>query len=130
MSRLDIKLDEAYYDDILAATEPSPLIASVKLAESQTPLKRGTVLVAASAGEQCKPASEALKDSDAIYILAETLEKAAADEVTMAFKAGHFIKERLVTDGEYELVAADFELLRKSGLQVQGMIEDPALEGV
>ena len=121
--RLDTPVGEALYDDIIADTDPTTHITTVKLAASEGPLVKGTVLVAATVGSQCSPASAAITAENAVYILAEDIEKAEADDMAVAYKTGNFIKSRLVTDGEYELADGDIEQMRRAGILVTGMIE-------
>lgn len=131
MTRLDTDLGTHAFDDILAATEPSPLITTVKLAASETPLTRGTVIASKTADGQFKALDAAIADDDVVLVLADDVEKAEADDVATAYKTGNFVRDRLVANGEYELAAADFEALRDAGIQTTGMIEGPAgLEAV
>lgn len=130
MARFDATIGERVYDDIIAYPTPSALQTTAKLAASETPLERGTVLVAASADGQFKAASEALKATDVVLILMEDIEKAEADDEVAAYKTGNFYGNRLKTDGEYELTVADFEMLRKSGIQTQDVLEHAGSEGV
>lgn len=130
MARLDATIDEFAYDDILADTTPAAFVTTVKLAASEKALPKGTVLVCDTADGQFKAASEALKATDTIFILAEDVEKAEADDVVGAYKSGNFYRNRLVGDGEYELAAADFETLRKSGYLTKDVIENAGSEEV
>lgn len=122
-TRLDNPLGTHEFDDIIAGTAPSPLITSIELDASEGPIVRGTVVTAKSADGKFKPVSEALTTGDIVYIIADDVEKAESGDVATAYKTGNFVKGRLVTDGEYELTAADFEFLRDAGIQTTGMIE-------
>lgn len=126
MTKLYETVGAANYDDIIAMTEPSTLVTTVTLAQSDKPLARGTVLVASEAGGTFAPASEALKATDVLVVLAESIESAEANEVVQAYKAGNFVRGRLTGNGTYTLAAADFEALRKSGIQTTGMVEEDA----
>lgn len=130
MARLDTTIGEYAYDDIIADVTPTPFLTTAKLAASEKPLVRGTVLVAASADGQFKAASEALKATDVLLILAEDIEKAEADDEVAAYHTGFFWGNRLATDGEYELTAADFDQLRRSNLLTKDIFEDAGSEGV
>lgn len=130
MTRLDSEFGTHKFDDIIADVSPSPLIASVKLAASEIPLVRGTIITAKTADGQFGALSAAIAEDDVVFILADDVAKAEADDVATAYKAGNFIRDRLVTDGEYELVAADFEALRDAGIQTTGMIEDAGTESL
>ena len=122
MAQLDATVARHDYDDIFADVDPVAHVTVVKLDESETELKRGTILVGTPGGN-LKPASEALTAENYLVILAEDVAKASAGDAVTAYKTGNFAASRLLTDGEYELVDADLEYLRKSGLQVTGIIE-------
>lgn len=129
MARLDEFVGRHDFDDIIADVDPSLHVAAVKLDTSETALKRGTVLVG-TAGENLKPISEALTAEKAVYILAEDVPSATAGDVVTAYTTGCFATSRLLTDGEYELVAADLEIMRNAGLLTQGIVELAGSEAV
>lgn len=122
MAQLDNTLGRHDFDEIFADVDPQVHVTVVKLDESQTALKKGTILVGEPDGN-LKPAYQALTAENYLCILAEDVAKASAGDTVTAYKTGNFAASRLHTDGEYELVAADIEFLRKSGLQVTGIIE-------
>lgn len=130
INRLDATVGESAYDDIIADVTPSAFLTTAKLAASETPLERGTVLIASSADGQFSAASKAIEATDVALILAEDIEKADADDEVAAYKSGHFFANRLKTDGEYELAAADFEALRKSGILTKDILEAVGSEAV
>ena len=130
INRLDATVDEFAYDDIIADTTPTAFMTTAKLAASETPLARGTVLIASAADGQFAAASKAIEASDVVLILAEDIDKAEADDEVAAYKSGHFYANRLKTDGEYELAAADIVALRKSGFLTKDVIEDAGSEAV
>lgn len=123
-NRLDATIGEFEYDDIVADVTPTAFKTTAKLAASETPLEHGTILIAATADGQYKAVSEAIKATDSVLILAEDLEKAEADDEVAAYKTGHFFGNRLKTDGSYELVAADWDALRRLGYVFKDIIED------
>ena len=122
MAQLDQTIDRHDFDELFADVDPRAHVAVVKLDESEKELKRGTIL-AGTPGGNLKPASQALTAEDYLCVLAETVPKASAGDTATAYKTGNFAASRLLTDGEYELVDADLEFMRKSGLQVTGIIE-------
>lgn len=128
--RLDANADVHLYDDIFADIYPVALTTTVELGVSEGPLKRGTVITAKSADGQFAPVSAALSEGDVVYILAENVDKAEAGDPVDAYKTGNFARGRLSTDGEYELVAADYEYMRDAGLQTKAIFEAPVLESV
>ncbi len=124
MARLDAMIGEGLYNDIFADTDPKAFVTGIKLEESETPLLRGTVMVGTAADGNFKPISEALTAESIVYILAENVDKATAGAEASAYKSGHFVRNRLITDGEYTLAEGDFEHMRQAGILSKVMLED------
>ena len=126
MARLDESLGSADYNDIFAAATPTPHVATVKLADTQGVLKRGT-LVSGTAGGELSIVAAALAttasgtgtitvSSPAVYVLAEDIDTGTGDAVmAAAYKTGHFRREALITKS-YTLTDADFQYLRTQGI--------------
>lgn len=126
MARLDESLGSADYNDIFAAATPTPHVATVKLADTQGVLKRGT-LVSGTAGGELAIVAAALAttasgtgsitvSSPAVYVLAEDIDTGTSDAVmAAAYKTGHFRREALITKS-YTLTDADFQYLRTQGI--------------
>lgn len=126
MARLDEALGSADYNDIFAAATPTPHVATVKLADTQGVLKRGT-LVSGTAGGELSIVAAALAttasgtgtitvSSPAVYVLAEDIDTGTGDAVVAAaYKTGHFRREALITKS-YTLTDADFQYLREQGI--------------
>lgn len=126
MARLDEALGSADYNDIFAAATPTPHVATVKLADTQGVLKRGT-LVSGTAGGELSIVAAALAttasgtgtitvSSPAVYVLAEDIDTGTGDAVmAAAYKTGHFRREALITKS-YTLTDADFQYLRTQGI--------------
>lgn len=126
MARLDEALGSADYNDIFAAATPTPHVATVKLADTQGVLKRGT-LVSGTAGGELSIVAAALAttasgtgtitvSSPAVYVLAEDIDTGTGDAVmAAAYKTGHFRREALITKS-YTLTDADFQYLREQGI--------------
>lgn len=115
MALTDTKLGEREFDKLFAGVTPAALVASVKVAKG-TALKRGTVLTGAVGGELAPVAAAIAADATAYVLADDTTE---TDTVAVAYKTGNFSRQALVTDGTYELVAADYEALRKLGIQTE-----------
>ena len=128
--RLDATVGTHEFDDIFVDIYPVALTTSVELAASETPLARGTVICADTADGRFAPVSEALASPKVVLVLAEDVDKATAGDVVDAYKTGNFARPRLATDGEYTLVAADYEYMRDAGLQSKDLFEAPALESL
>lgn len=126
MARLDETLGSADYNDIFAAATPTPHVATVKLADTQGVLKRGTI-VSGTAGGELSIVAAALAttasgtgtitvSSPAVYVLAEDIDTGTGDAVmAAAYKTGHFRREALITKS-YTLTDADFQYLRTQGI--------------
>lgn len=114
--RLDETIDTPVYDGLIVDNTPVADVVTVKLAAGKGAIKRGTVVTGAAGGE-LSPASEALEDSNATYIIADEVDTGTGSAVTAtAYRTGHFARNKLTTDGSYKLTAADEEILRKSGI--------------
>ncbi len=127
MARLDETLGSADYNDIFAASTPTPHVATVTLADTQGVLTRGT-LVSGTAGGELTIVAAALATtgtaadsavtitSPAVYVLAEDIDTGTGDAVTaVAYKTGCFRREALVTKS-YTLTDADYQYLRTQGI--------------
>ena len=103
------------YDGLFVSNVPVADVVHVKLAAGAGVLKRGTV-VTGTAGGNLAPASAALSASNAVYILADDVDTTGGVAVAAAYRTGHFARNKLITNGTYALVAADVEIMRKSGI--------------
>lgn len=103
---------------IVDACPPADVVA-VTLAKGT--YKRGTV-VTGTVGGELAAATGALTAENATYILCDdvTLDSAG---VAFAYRTGHFNGKALITNGVYKLVAADKELLRKSGILISDAMD-------
>lgn len=135
MARLDELVGAREYDDIFAGATPTALVGTILLAEGNGVLKRGTI-VSGTAGEGLEAVSAALgisaSGSDsiavakpAVYVLAEDVDTGDSGSSTVeafAYKTGCFARQRLLTDGEYEMTAADWEYLRGEGIITEDIL--------
>lgn len=113
--RLDENIGTVDYDGLIVSNEPVADVVSVKLAANQGTLQRGTV-VAGTAGGELTAASKALTATDAVYVLTDETNTGTGSAVaTTAYRTGHFARNKMITSS-YALVAADEEILRKSGI--------------
>ena len=109
------------YDGLFVSNVPVADVVHVKLAAGAGVLKRGTV-VTGTAGGNLAPVSAALNATNATYILADDVDTTGAVAIAAAYRTGHFASNKLITDGTYALVAADKEILRKSGILLSDAI--------
>lgn len=119
-TRIDSVVGTHDYDGLIVGTEPAPLTSTIKVAANKT-LKRGTVVCAAAAGGDCDAVAAALAN-EVVYILADDVKTGAAAQTAEAYKTGCFARNKLITDGTYQLAAADIEYLRKSGIQTEDVL--------
>lgn len=107
------------FETLIVDTCPPADVVAVTLAEGT--YKRGTV-VTGTAGGELAAVTAALTAENATYILCDdvTLEEAG---VAFAYRTGHFNSKALITNGTYNLVAADKEVLRKSGILVSDAMD-------
>ena len=103
------------YDGLFVSNVPVADVVHVKLAAGNGVLKRGTVVTGTPGGELA-PVSAALSATNGTYILTDDVDTTGAVAVVTAYRTGHFARNKLHTNGAYALVAADEEILRKSGI--------------
>lgn len=121
MTKINETIGAVEYDGLIVANVPVADVVTVKLAAGTGVLKRGTVITG-TAGGALAPVAAALDATKAVYILADDTDITEAT-VAAAYRAGHFARNKLVTNGSYTLTAADKEILRKSGILLSDAIE-------
>lgn len=132
--RLDENLGSVGYDGLIVANEPVADVFTVTIRKEATAAatyKRGTVLAALSAGTagdgklvilgSTATTNETLTAS---CILAEDVEVGTTADVTvLAYRTGHFARNKLAVASGYTLKATDEEELRKAGILLSDAIE-------
>ena len=100
MKELNEKVGSVEYDDLINAGTPELDVCSVTVAglEAETVLKRGTVL--------------AVKDGKA----AVDTTVGTTDTNVVAYRAGHFNRNKLIVAEGYALTSADEDALRQRGI--------------
>lgn len=136
--RLDENLGSVGYDGLIVANEPVADVFTVTIRKEATAAatyKRGTVLAlsAGTAGDG-KDVAENLvilgstattnETLTANCILAEDVEVGTTADVTvLAYRTGHFARNKLAVASGYTLKATDEEELRKAGILLSDAIE-------
>ena len=130
--RLDENLGSVGYDGLIVANEPVADVLTVTIRKEATAAtyKRGTVL-ALSAGTEDDGKLVILGSTattnetlTANCILAEDVEVGATADVTaLAYRTGHFARNKLAVASGYTLKATDEEELRKAGILLSDAIE-------
>ena len=120
MKKLNETIGAVEFDGIINGVCCADVV-TVQLAAGKGILKRGTV-VTGTAGGQLAPVSAALEATKGTYILADDTDTTTAT-VASAYRAGHFNRNKLITDGSYVLTAADEEILRAAGILLSDAIE-------
>lgn len=121
--------DAFEYDSTLfAGPDPAPLVAEVTIAAASaaTTYKRGTILGLNSAGKMIPFGSDVSSGSvtaKANMILANDTAVGTSDVVALAYRAGHFNRNKLIVSGGYTMKATDEEDLRKGGIYLSDAIE-------
>lgn len=130
--RLDENLGSVGYDGLIVANEPVADVFTVTIRKeaAAATYKRGTVLAlpAGTAGDgklvilgSTATTNETLT---ANCILAEDVEVGTTTDVTvLAYRTGHFARNKLAVASGYTLKAADEEELRKAGILLSDAIE-------
>lgn len=126
--RLDENLGSVGYDGLIVANEPVADVLTVTIRKEATAAatyKRGTVL-ALGDGKLVILGSTATTNETptANCILAEDVEVGTTADVTaLAYRTGHFARNKLAVASGYTLKATDEEELRKAGILLSDAIE-------
>ena len=128
--RLDENLGSVGYDGLIVANEPVADVLTVTIRKEATAAatyKRGTVLaLSAGTGKLVILGSTATTNETltANCILAEDVEVGTTADVTvLAYRTGHFARNKLAFASGYTLKATDEEELRKAGILLSDAIE-------
>lgn len=130
--RLDENLGIVSYDGLIVANEPVADVFTVTIRKEATAAtyKRGTVLAlsagTADDGKLVILGSTATTNETltANCILAEDVEVGTTADVTvLAYRTGHFARNKLAVASGYTLKATDEEELRKAGILLSDAIE-------
>ncbi|WP_417050977.1 head decoration protein [Dysosmobacter welbionis] len=128
--RLDENLGSVGYDGLIVANEPVADVLTVTIRKEATAAatyKRGTVLaLSAGDGKLVILGSTATTNETltANCILAEDVEVGTTADVTvLAYRTGHFARNKLAVASGYTLKATDEEELRKAGILLSDAIE-------
>lgn len=127
--RLDENLGSVGYDGLIVANEPVADVFTVTIRNEATAAatyKRGTVLAlsAGTAGDGKLVILGSTANLTANCILAEDVEVGTTADVTvLAYRTGHFARNKLAVARGYTLKATDEEELRKAGILLSDAIE-------
>ena len=130
--RLDENLGSVGYDGLIVANEPVADVLTVTIRKEATAAatyKRGTVLAlsAGTAGDGklviLGSTATTNETMTANCILAEDVEVGTTADVTVAYRTGHFARNKLAVASGYTLKATDEEELRKAGILLSDAIE-------
>lgn len=128
--RLDENLGSVGYDGLIVANEPVADVLTVTIRKEATAAatyKRGTVLaLSAGTGKLVILGSTATTNETltANCILAEDVEVGTTADVTvLAYRTGHFARNKLIFSGEYTLKPADEEALRAAGILLSDALD-------
>lgn len=130
--RLDENLGSVGYDGLIVANEPVADVFTVtirKEANAAATYKRGTVLAlsAGTAGGKLVILGSTATTNETLTancILAEDVEVGTTADVTvLAYRTGHFARNKLAVASGYTLKATDEEELRKAGILLSDAIE-------
>ena len=122
--RLDENLGSVGYDGLIVANEPVADVLTVTIRKEATAAatyKRGTVLAlsAGTAGD----GKLVILGSTATTNETLTANCILADVTVLAYRTGHFARNKLAVASGYTLKATDEEELRKAGILLSDAIE-------
>lgn len=129
--RLDENLGSVGYDGLIVANEPvaDVLTVTIRKGAAAATYKRGTVLAlsAGTAGDGLVILGSTATTNETLTancILAEDVEVGTTADVTvLAYRTGHFARNKLAVASGYTLKATDEEELRKAGILLSDAIE-------
>lgn len=130
--RLDENLGSVGYDGLIVANEPVADVFTVTIRKEATAAatyKRGTVLALSAGTADGKlvilgTTAATNETLTANCILAEDVEVGTTADVTvLAYRTGHFARNKLAVASGYTLKASDEEELRKAGILLSDAIE-------
>lgn len=130
--RLDENLGSVGYDGLIVANEPVADVFTVTIRKEATAAatyKRGTVLAlsAGTADDKLVILGTTAATNETLTancILAEDVEVGTTADVTvLAYRTGHFARNKLAVASGYTLKAPDEEELRKAGILLSDAIE-------
>lgn len=131
--RLDENLGTVDYDGLIVTNEPVADVFTVtirKEASAEATLKRGTVLALSggTAADGCMVILGTTAASNEVLsancVLADDVEVGTNANVTaLAYRTGHFARNKLIVKNDYTMTATDEEELRKGGILLSDAIE-------
>lgn len=128
--RLDENIGAVEYDGLIVANEPVADVFTVtirKEAQHKKTYKRGTVLALSTNDRKLVILGTIAAPSETLTancILAEDVEVGTdADVTALAYRTGHFARNKLAVGFDSDLTAADEEILRNAGILLSDAIE-------
>lgn len=124
--RLDENLGSVGYDGLIVANEPVADVFTVTIRKeaAAATYKRGTVLALPAGTADDGKLVILGSTATANCILAEDVEVGTTADVTvLAYRTGHFARNKLAVASGYTLKATDEEELRKAGILLSDAIE-------
>ena len=132
--RLDENIGAVEYDGLIASNVPVADVFSVTIRKETTAaavLKRGTVLALSGSGtaaDGCMVILGTTAASNEVLsancVLADDVEVGTGANVTaLAYRTGHFARNKLIVKNGYTMTATDEEELRKGGILLSDAVE-------
>lgn len=133
MSRfLNEKIDTPQYDGLIAAGYPptDTFHVTIRGETAEATLKRGTILALSqgTAGDNKTVilGTEA-KENETLtancILCDDTVVEAGTDTVALAYRSGHFARNKVIVKDAYTLTKTDEEELRKCGILMSDVME-------
>lgn len=123
MKELQNKVGTSEQDNLIAKLCPPAEAVGIYLAaEAETTYQRGTIL--ALDGDAASPVSGAISAGTPVYVLCDTVTADEAGNIAVAaYRCGSFNRNAVITDGDYELTAADRDVLRTHDIILTDMLD-------
>lgn len=128
--RLDENLGSVGYDGLIVSNEPVADVFTVTLRKATgeaVTLKRGTVLALSTGSKMVILGTEATPSTETLTancILCDDTEVGTgADVEALAYRTGHFARNKLIVGSSYALTPADEEALRAAGILLSDALD-------
>lgn len=122
--RLDESLGTVGFDTLFVENIPEADVVAVKLAASQGVLPRGTLISGTPGGSDFAALAAAAEGAKALFVLADDVDTGTDGAVVgIAYRTGYFNRAAVKVKEEYNLTAADEEVLRSKGILLSDALD-------
>lgn len=117
--RADQNIGTCNADNLLIDSKFPVDAVSVTIASGEGKLARGTVVAMNSTTKKCVILGTTAREGETLTaygIICDEVDATSADAVVAVYRSGHFNREALIVDDEYNITEADEAALRNGGI--------------